>query len=285
MLEAVYAHGTKDQLLHRSRRCGRSDARRRAVLGGLLVSRSGWNTAERRRPRLIFISPRFLFPAHSGGAIRTGQILRGMKGGRFRSSCCLSGSAGVASAIIATNCPAVADEWEFWPAAELGRSLAPVEGAPSPGSAADCCRRRPLARRPRALIAQCVQAKPAVVVRTSFTPPSCCRRSASCPPSSSPTTVRRKSTSATRNRRTVAGLGLSGGARRPRCDVSSPTFCAGDRGHRGRRARCSAIRTRLRGHAYPDDPDGRGPRRLSLGSAEGTGARRIRGEHGRTRQH
>jgi glycosyltransferase involved in cell wall biosynthesis len=35
------------------------------------------------RPRLLFISPRFLLPADSGGKIRTGDILRGMKGGTF----------------------------------------------------------------------------------------------------------------------------------------------------------------------------------------------------------
>ena len=36
-----------------------------------------------RRPRLLFVSPRFLFPADSGGRIRTTQILRGLKGGAF----------------------------------------------------------------------------------------------------------------------------------------------------------------------------------------------------------
>ena len=36
-----------------------------------------------RRRSLLFVSPRFLFPADSGGKIRTGQILRGMKGGRY----------------------------------------------------------------------------------------------------------------------------------------------------------------------------------------------------------
>jgi len=33
--------------------------------------------------KLLFVSPRFLFPTDSGGKIRTTQILRGMKGGRF----------------------------------------------------------------------------------------------------------------------------------------------------------------------------------------------------------
>jgi len=36
-----------------------------------------------RRPRLLFVSTRYLFPADSGGKSRTTQILRGMKGGAF----------------------------------------------------------------------------------------------------------------------------------------------------------------------------------------------------------
>ena len=35
------------------------------------------------RPRLLFVSPRFLFPMDQGGKIRTGNILRGLKGGAF----------------------------------------------------------------------------------------------------------------------------------------------------------------------------------------------------------
>jgi glycosyltransferase involved in cell wall biosynthesis len=35
------------------------------------------------KPRLLFVSPRFLFPMDQGGKIRTGNILRGMKGGVF----------------------------------------------------------------------------------------------------------------------------------------------------------------------------------------------------------
>ena len=37
----------------------------------------------RARETLLFVSPRFLFPVDSGGKIRTTQILRGMKAGRF----------------------------------------------------------------------------------------------------------------------------------------------------------------------------------------------------------
>ncbi len=35
------------------------------------------------RPRLLFLVPWFLFPANTGGRIRTRDILRGLKGGRF----------------------------------------------------------------------------------------------------------------------------------------------------------------------------------------------------------
>lgn len=36
-----------------------------------------------RRPRLVFVSPLFLFPNDAGGKIRTTNILRGLKGGAF----------------------------------------------------------------------------------------------------------------------------------------------------------------------------------------------------------
>lgn len=36
------------------------------------------------RPELLFVVPWFLFPTISGGRIRTADVLRGMKGGRFR---------------------------------------------------------------------------------------------------------------------------------------------------------------------------------------------------------
>lgn len=39
---------------------------------------------ETRGESLLFLSPRFLFPVDSGGKIRTTQILRALKGGRFR---------------------------------------------------------------------------------------------------------------------------------------------------------------------------------------------------------
>ena len=41
---------------------------------------------------LTFISPRFLFPADSGGKIRTSQILRGLKGGAFQITLLMPGT-------------------------------------------------------------------------------------------------------------------------------------------------------------------------------------------------
>lgn len=37
-----------------------------------------------QRPQLLFVSPVFLFPTVTGGRIRTTNVLRGLKGGRFR---------------------------------------------------------------------------------------------------------------------------------------------------------------------------------------------------------
>jgi glycosyltransferase involved in cell wall biosynthesis len=72
-------------------------------------------TPKDERPRLLFVSPRFLFPAHSGGAIRTSQVLRGMKGGRFHLTLVSPGSAELERAHYKELC-SVADAWEFWKA-------------------------------------------------------------------------------------------------------------------------------------------------------------------------
>lgn len=64
---------------------------------------------------LLFISPRFLFPVDSGGKIRTTQVLRGMKGGRFR----IKLMAPATPELVASHreeLAQVCDEFEFWPA-------------------------------------------------------------------------------------------------------------------------------------------------------------------------
>ena len=67
------------------------------------------------RPTLLFISPRFLFPVDSGGKIRTTQILRGMKDGRFRIKLASPASAALVRA-HQSDLQQVCDEFLWWPA-------------------------------------------------------------------------------------------------------------------------------------------------------------------------
>lgn len=71
------------------------------------------------RPTLLFVSTRFLFPVDSGGKIRTTQILRGMKGGRYRVhlvSPATEQQCRQHEADLATVC----DEFTCWKGAERG---------------------------------------------------------------------------------------------------------------------------------------------------------------------
>ena len=74
------------------------------------------------RPRLLFVSPRFLFPIDSGGKIRTTGILREMKGGRYDITLLspTPDTPGNYDDELAT----VADRWTFWePVRGLKHSL------------------------------------------------------------------------------------------------------------------------------------------------------------------
>lgn len=66
-------------------------------------------------PELVFVSPRFLFPADSGGAIRTTEILRNMRGGKFRVRL-LSPATRDQQQRYATQLAEIADQWQCWPA-------------------------------------------------------------------------------------------------------------------------------------------------------------------------
>jgi glycosyltransferase involved in cell wall biosynthesis len=72
------------------------------------------------RPRLLFISPRFLFPADEGGKIRTSNILRQMKGGRF--SITLASPAPADIAPFAGNLSSICDDFLSWPATATARA-------------------------------------------------------------------------------------------------------------------------------------------------------------------
>lgn len=67
-----------------------------------------------QRPRLLFVSPRFLFPADQGGKIRTTQILRGMKGGRFEILLASPAAPG-AAARHGAELEAICDRFISWP--------------------------------------------------------------------------------------------------------------------------------------------------------------------------
>lgn len=65
------------------------------------------------KPILVFVSTRFLFPADSGGKIRTSQILRGLKGGAFRIRLVMPCDAGLRER-FAENISSVCDELVPW---------------------------------------------------------------------------------------------------------------------------------------------------------------------------
>ena len=71
------------------------------------------------RPRLLFVSPRFLFPADSGGKIRTSEILRNLKGGAFSITLACPASPAQLSR-HARELEQVADRLLTWPAQGAG---------------------------------------------------------------------------------------------------------------------------------------------------------------------
>jgi glycosyltransferase involved in cell wall biosynthesis len=71
------------------------------------------------RKRLLFVSPRFLFPSDSGGKIRTRDILRGLKGGAFEVTL-VSPAADESAARYAEDLERVCDRFVAWPEALRG---------------------------------------------------------------------------------------------------------------------------------------------------------------------
>lgn len=77
--------------------------------------------AAEARPRMLFVSPRFLFPVDSGGKIRTTQILRGLKGGHFSVRLALPATP-VRVERHRAELEALCDELSWWP--EPARDIA-----------------------------------------------------------------------------------------------------------------------------------------------------------------
>lgn len=65
------------------------------------------------KPRLVFVSPIFLFPADAGGKIRTSNILRGLKGGRFHVTLA-SPATPAQAARFSADIAGVCDEFVSW---------------------------------------------------------------------------------------------------------------------------------------------------------------------------
>jgi glycosyltransferase involved in cell wall biosynthesis len=83
------------------------------------------------KPRLLFVSPRFLFPTNEGGKIRTSNILRQMKGGAFEIT--LTSPAPANAASFSADTKAVCDHflpWAAQPVTQLRRLLALPGAAP-----------------------------------------------------------------------------------------------------------------------------------------------------------
>jgi glycosyltransferase involved in cell wall biosynthesis len=65
------------------------------------------------RPKLLFVSPRFLFPLDEGGKIRTAGVLRAMKGGAFE--IVLASPASSDPAAFTSHLESVCDRFVHWP--------------------------------------------------------------------------------------------------------------------------------------------------------------------------
>jgi polysaccharide biosynthesis protein PslH len=110
------------------------------------------------RPRLLFVSPRFLFPMDQGGKIRSGNTLIGMKGGAFAIT--LASPAPPDAARHAADIGAACDRFVSWPetppsrirrALALGSAL-PVAVASDRSAAGRACVSAALAEQPDVVV-------------------------------------------------------------------------------------------------------------------------------------
>ena len=110
------------------------------------------------KPRLLFVSPRFLFPMDQGGKIRTGNILRGLKGGAFEVT--LASPAPADKVPYAADIGAACDHFLSWPEQASSRirrlmalaSRLPVAAATDRSAAGSAVVRHALAARPDVVV-------------------------------------------------------------------------------------------------------------------------------------
>lgn len=110
------------------------------------------------KPRLLFVSPRFLFPMDQGGKIRTGNILRGLKGGVFDVT--LASPAPSDHVRFDADIGAASDHFLSWPEQAPSRirrvmalaSRLPVAAATDRSTAGSAVVRQGLAARPDVVV-------------------------------------------------------------------------------------------------------------------------------------
>lgn len=111
------------------------------------------------KPRLLFVSPRFLFPMDQGGKIRTGNILRGLKGGAFHVM--LASPAPADYKRYKADIDAACDRFLWWPEEQVSRtrrllglaSRLPVAAATDRSQGGSDIVRNALAQRPEIVVA------------------------------------------------------------------------------------------------------------------------------------
>lgn len=115
------------------------------------------------RPRLLFISPQFLFPADAGGKIRTGGILRGMKGGHFEITL-ISPATAEQPRRFARELTEVCDRFLSWPAVRRGKFVGAAMRFAALASRLPASVALDRSRAATALISEALATRPDVVV-------------------------------------------------------------------------------------------------------------------------
>ncbi len=115
------------------------------------------------RPRLLFVSPQFLFPADAGGKIRTSGILRGMKGGHFEITL-VSPATAEQPRRFARELTEVCDRFLCWPAVRRGKLLATLARFAALASRLPASVALDRSRAATALIADALATQPDIVI-------------------------------------------------------------------------------------------------------------------------
>lgn len=115
------------------------------------------------RPRLLFVSPQFLFPADAGGKIRTSGILRGMKGGHFEITLVSPATTEQPRRFARELCE-ICDRFLFWPASKSNKFFGALKRVAALASRLPASVALDRSRAATTLIADMLATQPDVVV-------------------------------------------------------------------------------------------------------------------------